>query len=168
MTKERLVTVLREYNALLERDSHGSERMSNAPGVRRFRHLRWMCAEACAYAETDTEKAMRWLGFVQGAFWALGYRTIEQMRVDNKSFTMSETETDTLDPTGVRRWLASKEIMSGVDPPLRYDLSGRRMTRCQSDDDGHCEFKECPQLRDGEPNKSGRHCPLDKRGDEES
>jgi hypothetical protein len=35
------------------------------------------------------------------------------------------------------------------------------MTRCQSDDDGYCEWRGCPQLRDNEPKKSGRHCPLD-------
>lgn len=33
--------------------------------------------------------------------------------------------------------------------------------RCQSDRDGDCAYKRCPQLRDGEPVKSGRHCPLD-------
>lgn len=46
--------------------------------------------------------------------------------------------------------------------PLRYDPQGRRMTRCQADDDGYCEWEHCPQLRDGEPEKTGRHCPLDK------
>lgn len=27
--------------------------------------------------------------------------------------------------------------------------------------DGECEWSECPQLRDGEPAKTGRHCPID-------
>lgn len=39
--------------------------------------------------------------------------------------------------------------------------------RCHSNCDGDCEWKFCPQLRDGEPHKSGRHCPNDRRGDEE-
>lgn len=34
-------------------------------------------------------------------------------------------------------------------------------THCHADSDGACDWKECPQLRDGEPGKSGRHCPLD-------
>jgi hypothetical protein len=34
--------------------------------------------------------------------------------------------------------------------------------RCHADSDGDCEWHGCPQLRDGEPAKSGRHCPLDK------
>ena len=33
--------------------------------------------------------------------------------------------------------------------------------RCHSDRDGDCVHANCPQLRDGEPRKSGRHCPLD-------
>lgn len=34
---------------------------------------------------------------------------------------------------------------------------------CQADDDGDCVWRDCPQLRDGEPKKSGRHCPRDRR-----
>ena len=47
-------------------------------------------------------------------------------------------------------------------PKPRYDVQRRCMTRCQADDDGMCyDATVCPQLRDGEPAKSGRHCPLD-------
>lgn len=35
--------------------------------------------------------------------------------------------------------------------------------RCHAQMDGDCDWKDCPQLRDGEPEKSGRHCPLDRR-----
>ncbi len=31
---------------------------------------------------------------------------------------------------------------------------------CAADRDGDCTHPECPQLRDGEPTKSGRSCPL--------
>jgi len=44
---------------------------------------------------------------------------------------------------------------------VKLNLQGRYMTRCQADDDDYCDWKECPQLRDGEPERSGRHCPLD-------
>lgn len=47
-------------------------------------------------------------------------------------------------------------------PPLQYSLQSRRMTRCQADDDDYCDFADCPQMRDGEPHMSGRHCPLDR------
>jgi hypothetical protein len=47
-----------------------------------------------------------------------------------------------------------------ANPPPRLDLQRRRMTRCQSDDDGYCDWPHCPQERDGEK-ATGRHCPLD-------
>jgi hypothetical protein len=31
---------------------------------------------------------------------------------------------------------------------------------CHSDRDGDCDWKDCPQLRDGEPVATGRSCPL--------
>lgn len=36
---------------------------------------------------------------------------------------------------------------------------------CHADRDGDCSWQHCPQLRDDEPNKSGRHCPIDNRED---
>ena len=42
-----------------------------------------------------------------------------------------------------------------------YNMQGRYMTRCQADSDDDCTWEGCPQIRDGEPEKSGRHCPLD-------
>lgn len=44
----------------------------------------------------------------------------------------------------------------GVSPPMY----------CQSDRDGDCRNQACPQLRDNEPAKTGRHCPLDIHDDE--
>jgi|GEM_PF-5987150 hypothetical protein len=38
---------------------------------------------------------------------------------------------------------------------------------CHADRDGDCEHADCPQLRDGEPKATGRHCPLDRRDDDE-
>ncbi len=33
--------------------------------------------------------------------------------------------------------------------------------RCMSNNDGDCDWSGCPQTRDGEPRKTGRHCPRD-------
>lgn len=33
--------------------------------------------------------------------------------------------------------------------------------RCKANQDGDCSWEHCPQLRDGEPVRSGRHCPID-------
>lgn len=56
-------------------------------------------------------------------------------------------------------------IESGaVDAPLFLLISGG----CHSGLDGECSWEECPQIRDGEPNATGRHCPLDRSsGNEE-
>ena len=41
------------------------------------------------------------------------------------------------------------------------DGLGDEIATCQSGSDGDCFHKSCPQLRDGEPVKTDRHCPLD-------
>lgn len=35
------------------------------------------------------------------------------------------------------------------------------LDHCVAGKDGECTHPDCPQLRDGEPAKSRRHCPLD-------
>lgn len=37
----------------------------------------------------------------------------------------------------------------------------RALQRCAAARDGECNHAQCPQLRDGEPENSGRHCPID-------
>lgn len=41
------------------------------------------------------------------------------------------------------------------------DTTHAPLTRCAAGRDGECGHAQCPQLRDGEPRASGRHCPLD-------
>ena len=45
-----------------------------------------------------------------------------------------------------------------IEPPL---------TRCAASRDGECFHAQCPQTKDGEPVKSGRHCPIDNWGDDD-
>lgn len=40
-----------------------------------------------------------------------------------------------------------------------YALAGER--HCHATTDGECFWPKCPQMRDGEPRATGRHCPLD-------
>ena len=57
---------------------------------------------------------------------------------------------------------------------LEIRAVGRRMglpdavvgSYCQSMRDGDCIWEHCPQNRDGEPAKTGRHCPLDMHAEE--
>jgi DNA adenine methylase len=46
--------------------------------------------------------------------------------------------------------------LSSAEPGELFELK-----RCQAARDGECNDVQCPQLRDGEPAKTGRHCPLD-------
>ena len=48
---------------------------------------------------------------------------------------------------------------------LAHDLIGKvqampELDSCAADDDDMCIHPKCPQNRDGEPTKTGRHCPL--------
>lgn len=38
---------------------------------------------------------------------------------------------------------------------------------CHAGKDGECTWSKCPQDRDGEPEKTGRFCPLPGWGDED-
>lgn len=44
-------------------------------------HLKWMIEEMRTM--TDVEKLMRWIGFMQGALWSLGYVSIDEFRKMN-------------------------------------------------------------------------------------
>jgi len=48
-------------------------------------------------------------------------------------------------------------------PGVKFKVMG--VEKCHADRDGDCYWKDCPQIRDGEPDKTGRHCPLDLIGD---
>jgi hypothetical protein len=77
------------------------------------------------------------------------------------------------DPNGVRGFKRSTltlnvphellaridEVTKPVSAPL-WHLERPLNGRCAADRDGECSHSQCPQLRDGEPVKSGRHCPL--------
>ncbi len=48
-------------------------------------HLRTMFPKMVQFVSEDKiEKAMRWLGFVQGVLWVCGVYTLEQLKADNR------------------------------------------------------------------------------------
>lgn len=56
----------------------------------RLCHALWMCNEiermyAAGELEENTEKVMRWLGFVQGCLWSADVYTVDDMKDDNRS-----------------------------------------------------------------------------------
>lgn len=49
-----------------------------------IRHMKWMVEEATRLVrEGHREKAMRWLGFIQGGLWVMGLSSIEESRQAN-------------------------------------------------------------------------------------
>lgn len=95
MTPDKVRDVLHYYETLLstlcDMSYEGPEQIepqrrvvlnSDRPIMRR--HLLWMTAEADKFvAEGRTGKAFRWLGFIQGALWAMGAFSIESLRIHN-------------------------------------------------------------------------------------
>lgn len=68
------VDILYRYDEML----HGSHVENEPdPGTRPY-HLRWMLREL--FHMEDEEKAMRWLGFIQGCLIAQGYTTVQKER----------------------------------------------------------------------------------------
>jgi len=48
------------------------------------RHLLWMCDRIVdLIAEEQREKAMRWLGFVQGVCWSSGLYSLDELKAMN-------------------------------------------------------------------------------------
>lgn len=91
MKKERIVEVLaylgqvlrEDYNITPSRlDDYDRRRRSYVRGgTSGFGHVLWMCREAQKLAEAGrTEKACRWLGFVQGFLWAKNVFAIEDFK----------------------------------------------------------------------------------------
>ena len=61
----------------------------------------------------------------------------------------------------------AREIV-GLDSLERLEKEGYAVVPdefaayCRAAQDGDCIWDGCPQERDGEPRKTGRHCPLDR------
>ncbi|WP_430229247.1 hypothetical protein [Paraburkholderia tropica] len=54
-----------------------------------------------------------------------------------------------------------RELRLGPNGPEPVKWEAPFNGRCGASRDGECGKSWCPQLRDNEPNNSGRHCPLD-------
>jgi hypothetical protein len=53
------------------------------------------------------------------------------------------------------------KLRLGPNGPLTPKIEAPFTGHCGASRDGECGKSWCPQIRDDEPNKSGRHCPLD-------
>lgn len=91
MTPERVLEVVAIYEKRFEDIGVKPLKLGDGSGEldihsRDVRHLAWMLGEIKGQiAANEIEKAMRWLGFVQGALWCYEWYTIDQMREHNRS-----------------------------------------------------------------------------------
>lgn len=86
MTEDKLREVLLLYlDHCVRRGGEGGDddprKIPGGYGEASYAHLTWMCREALGKFLTDRrEKAMRWLGFVQGVLYCRGDFSVAQMR----------------------------------------------------------------------------------------
>jgi len=58
-----------------------SKKMSDLDSHERIKHYKFMCIEAQKFVdEGRIEKAMRWLGFMQGVLWHSSHFTLDELK----------------------------------------------------------------------------------------
>lgn len=103
MTPQKVIEVLGRYTFMLEGNGYAPARsdpnsrisLSNPNDKHRLLcHLAWMCHEAKRFlidsmeqypggTQSKIEKAMRWLGYIQGCLACLDLYTVEELRRHN-------------------------------------------------------------------------------------
>ena len=91
MNSEQVCEVLEKYKTILLEKGYSPLKMNteyvidndvSSAEVDFVQHLLWMCCEAATFS--NEAKMMRWLGFIQGSFVALGWFSINELKDDNR------------------------------------------------------------------------------------
>lgn len=92
MTLEKVDQVCADYLEFINRKlcSLGAEGVSAKGDIADLKHLRYMCEVVQTFPEARKEKAMRWLGFIQGALWSMGFITIQEAKEANMPDSVGE------------------------------------------------------------------------------
>ncbi|WP_150615200.1 hypothetical protein, partial [Pandoraea terrigena] len=105
-------------------------------------------------------------------FDAISYALAKQVPAMESGFTISTSYGDIQISAADARAVASvvERILTRKLDAARPRLPkpDKALTRCAAARDGDCSHAQCPQERDGEPVKSGRHCPLDIKDDDDA
>lgn len=97
MTEAQLQQVCQKYRTRLQRVKPQCHNLEQIAGelADLYAHVCWMLPEIPKlYAAGKVEKAMRWLGFVQGVLWSCKLYSIQEMAEDNRG----EVSTQGFDP----------------------------------------------------------------------
>lgn len=100
----------------------------------------------------NLRRMLPWTGEPWANVW-LGTTCEDQQRADERIPHLLAT------PAAVR-FLSVEPQLGAIDLLRVKGLRG-----CGAAKDGECGQAWCPQVRDGEPHRSGRHCPIDDWGD---
>lgn len=96
MTPQQVLQALDTYETVLKGEEAKPRRcaaeVTDPTTQVQLNHLLWMCEEtrkfiaplAMEATQGDREKAMRWLGFIQGVLWTSGVYSIEDMKNHNR------------------------------------------------------------------------------------
>jgi len=89
MKADQIVRVATKYEDLLANNNIIAEKQdlssSRLTSTQRLSHSKWMCKEIQVFVDNGrTDKAERWICFVQGVLWCEGLRPIDDMRNDNR------------------------------------------------------------------------------------
>ena len=87
MEKNQVLEVCQEYDEILAKDGFEIKHRDTTSSRYDMNHIRYMVNEIPKIIDQPCkkEKAMRWLGFVQGVLWLKGYYTIDEMKGHTKS-----------------------------------------------------------------------------------
>jgi hypothetical protein len=91
MTPEHVKFLLQAYkgNKWPPRQMSEKQLATVSPKMERgdvMSHLHYMAQEATKFVDDgDVERAMRWLGFIQGVAWVKGVSSIDELRRDNRT-----------------------------------------------------------------------------------
>jgi protein gp37 len=108
-------------------------------------HLDWLLLTKRPHDMARLARAAGWFGDWPSNVWA-GATVEHQKAADARIHELLRV------PARIH-FLSCEPMLSPIR--LTYRLG------CHAGKDGECNWQHCPQLRDSEPARSGRHCPLD-------
>lgn len=84
MTNDQILNICEKYdNILIELGVDQALRETDVPGS--LKHIRWMLTEIPKQISLGkSEKANRWLGFIQGVLWIKDIASIRELKDDNR------------------------------------------------------------------------------------